>query len=93
MAHATDKYGLSQQGVPKLKLQRHDVEEFVGVVRRYIPCENTATDPNEEFRIAPEDYAAAEDMGEVMGIVHSHPDATSRPSPRDLAICEATELP
>jgi proteasome lid subunit RPN8/RPN11 len=65
----------------------------VGRSHRYIPCENTATGPNEEFRIAPEDYAAAEDMGEVTGIVHSHPDATSRPSPRDLAMCEATELP
>ncbi|EOC0033712.1 Mov34/MPN/PAD-1 family protein, partial [Cronobacter sakazakii] len=28
---------------------------------RYIPCKNTATDPTEHFRIAPEDYARAED--------------------------------
>ncbi|MGS8279838.1 C40 family peptidase [Pseudomonas putida] len=64
----------------------------VGRSLRYIPCGNTATDPAEEFRISPEDYAAAEDKGEVIGIVHSHPDATSRPSPRDLAMCEATGL-
>lgn len=65
----------------------------VGRAQRYVACENTATEPAEEFRIAPEQYAAAEDVGEVIGIVHSHPDATSRPSPRDLAMCEATGLP
>ena len=33
-----------------------------------------------------------EDLGELIGIVHSDPDATSRPSPQDLAMCEATAL-
>jgi proteasome lid subunit RPN8/RPN11 len=65
----------------------------VGRKQQYVRCINTANEPSEEFRIAPDEYAAAEDLGEVIGIVHSHPDATSRPSPRDLAICEATELP
>ncbi|MFK3971170.1 putative metallopeptidase [Pseudomonas sp. NPDC087358] len=38
LAHGTDKYGqpaFTKEGTPKLKLQSHDVEEFVGVVRRY----------------------------------------------------------
>lgn len=65
----------------------------VGRKQQYFPCRNTATEPTEEFRIDPEDYASAEDLGEVVGIIHSHPDATSRPSPRDLAMCEATGLP
>jgi proteasome lid subunit RPN8/RPN11 len=65
----------------------------VGRKQQYFPCVNTATDPTEEFRINPDDYGRVEDIGEVIGIVHSHPDATSRPSPRDLAMCEATELP
>ena len=65
----------------------------VGRKQLYFPCANTATEPAEEFRISPEQYAEAEDQGEVIGIVHSHPDATSRPSPRDLAMCEATGLP
>lgn len=65
----------------------------VGRKQIYVPCTNTASDPGEEFRIAPEEYAMVEDQGEVIGIVHSHPDATSRPSPRDLAMCEATALP
>ncbi|PXX51580.1 hypothetical protein SAMN05660489_06296 [Pseudomonas sp. LAMO17WK12:I10] len=38
IAQVTDKYGqpaFTQEGAPKLKLRGHDVEEFVGVVRRY----------------------------------------------------------
>ncbi|MDR8383951.1 C40 family peptidase [Pseudomonas sp. JL2] len=65
----------------------------LGRKQQYFPCKNIATDPNEEFSIDPEEYSAAEDLGEIIGIVHSHPDATSRPSPRDLAMCEATAMP
>lgn len=38
IAQATDQYGapaFTKTGAPKLKMQGHDVEEFVGVVRRY----------------------------------------------------------
>lgn len=38
IAQATDQYGapkFTQDGLPKLYLRGHDVEEFVGVVRRY----------------------------------------------------------
>lgn len=38
IAQATDDYGapkFTQDGMPKLYLRGHDVEEFVGVVRRY----------------------------------------------------------
>ena len=38
IAHSTDKYGapaFTEDGMPKLKMRGHDVEEFVGVVRRY----------------------------------------------------------
>ncbi|WP_026145099.1 putative metallopeptidase [Pseudomonas asplenii] len=38
IAQATDEYGapkFKQDGLPKLYLRGHDVEEFVGVVRRY----------------------------------------------------------
>ncbi|HEK1767552.1 TPA: hypothetical protein SMR47_001471 [Pseudomonas putida] len=40
IAQATDQYGapkFTQEGLPKLYLRGHDVEEFVGVVRRYGP--------------------------------------------------------
>lgn len=38
IAHAKDKYGqpvFTKDGAPKLEMRGHDVEEFVGVVRRY----------------------------------------------------------
>lgn len=38
IAQATDEFGapkFTQEGLPKLRLRGHDVEEFVGVVRRY----------------------------------------------------------
>lgn len=38
IAQATDQYGapkFTQEGLPKLQIRGHDVEEFVGVVRRY----------------------------------------------------------
>lgn len=40
ITQATDKYGqpaFTQDGLPKLEMRGHDVEEFVGVVRRYGP--------------------------------------------------------
>ena len=65
----------------------------IGRRHEYVPCTNTATDPAEEFRIAPEAYAAAEDRGEVVGVAHSHPDATSQPSVRDVAACNSGDVP
>lgn len=40
IAHKADKYGapaFGDDGMPKLEMRGHDVEEFVGVVRRYGP--------------------------------------------------------
>lgn len=61
--------------------------------QQYIPCRNLAAEPNDRFELAPEDYADAEDQGPILGIVHSHPDATSRASPADVALCNAGEVP
>lgn len=50
---------------------------------RYYRCTNKAESANEHFVIGGEDYAFAEDMGEVVGVVHSHPDERARPSVGD----------
>lgn len=51
---------------------------------RYIPCENTAGDrTTEEFCISSEDWANAEDMGEVVTVVHSHPSRDASPGETD----------
>lgn len=60
---------------------------------RYVPCRNLAAEPNDQFVLSPRDYAGAEDEGEVVSIVHSHPDVPARPSEADLVQCEASGIP
>lgn len=64
-----------------------------GRIERYFPCRNLAAHPTAQFHLSPHEYAAAEEWGTVIAIVHSHPDATTQPSPLDLAQCDATALP
>lgn len=58
----------------------------------YVPCRNAASTPTEHFVLAPQDYAAAEDRGQVVAVVHSHPGAPARPSMIDKAMCEASGI-
>ncbi|WP_295573785.1 C40 family peptidase [uncultured Stenotrophomonas sp.] len=59
----------------------------------YIPCRNVATTPSEHFRLPAEDFADAEDVGEVLAVVHSHPNAPAVASDADRVMCEASGLP
>ena len=49
----------------------------------YIPCVNVADNPEQEFCIATPDFAKAEDKGEIVVFVHSHPAGTSKPGKTD----------
>lgn len=64
-----------------------------GKKARFLPCDNAAEHPSDQFLISHLDYARAEDAGEILAIWHSHPNASSEPSEADLAGCEASELP
>lgn len=76
MAHAKEGYPSEVCGVVVKK----------GRTVTYVPCVNLATNSTEEFDMCPESYSAAEELGDVVGIVHSHPDGTSRPSIADVAV-------
>lgn len=58
----------------------------------YVQCRNTAA-AGGQFVLPAEDYAAAEDVGQVLAVVHSHPDALPAPSEADRVACEASGLP
>ena len=59
---------------------------------RYIPCRNISAEPNEMFVLDPEDYAAAEELGEITAIFHSHPNTLATPSEADRTACESSGL-
>jgi proteasome lid subunit RPN8/RPN11 len=61
--------------------------------REYVPCRNAARTAREHFQIDHLEQAAAEDRGEVLAIIHSHPDAAPNPSMADRVSCELHELP
>jgi proteasome lid subunit RPN8/RPN11 len=58
----------------------------------YARCRNIGVG-TDQFVIHPEDYAAADIQGEIVGVVHSHPGMSPEPSQADRVACEASGLP
>lgn len=86
----------------KAAIAAHAIAEYpreaVGLIvsadgaETYMPFRNAAATPSEHFALSGEDYARAEDSGEIVALVHSHPDAPARPSDADKAMCEQSGI-
>jgi proteasome lid subunit RPN8/RPN11 len=59
---------------------------------RYRPCKNISLNAV-QFEIDPDDYASADDAGEVVGVCHSHVFISPEPSEADRVMCEHTNVP
>jgi proteasome lid subunit RPN8/RPN11 len=55
-------------------------------IETLVICRNIATE-KDQFIIHHEDYATAEDRGEVLAIIHSHPNESPHPSEADRVSC------
>lgn len=65
-----------------------------GGTLHYMPARNLLdTAGQDRFVMDPLDWAAAEDFGQVLAVVHSHPGASANPSMADRVQCEKTGLP
>ena len=61
---------------------------------KFWPCKNIAEGQHEFFALDPEDWADCEDQGgEILGVIHSHPEGSSEPSEADKASCENIGFP
>ena len=84
-------------------ISEHAIAEFpreccglVAIIKgkeRYLPCRNIAESQYENFVLHPEDYSKAEDLGEVVALVHSHPNGSVRMSEADRVMCNQSGLP
>lgn len=81
-AHAAREYPRESCGVVIIRKGRE----------RYCPCRNVADGP-EHFHLHPADAAEAEEQGEVITIVHSHPNIAPQPSEADRVGCEESGVP
>ena len=60
---------------------------------KYFPCKNLATYKQQCFIIDPDDFVKAEESGNILAVIHSHPVTPPIASQADKISCENSDLP
>ena len=60
--------------------------------KRYYPCRNLSMTAFQCFIIDPEDYIRADNTGDIIAVIHSHPVTPPVPSQSDKVACEQSGL-
>ena len=82
-----------------LHAKEQDPKESCGLLlnirgkEKYFPCQNLAITSHQCFIMNPEDFVAGDSLGEIIGIVHSHPTTPPVASEADKISCEESNLP
>ena len=84
------------------EIQEHFETEYpregcgiIGIVKgkkQWFPCTNVAEDDN-DFILSSKDYFDIVKKCDILAIVHSHPDASNKPSNSDINNCNALGIP
>ncbi|UCQ16875.1 C40 family peptidase [Edwardsiella tarda] len=59
----------------------------------FLPVENSSIEPTQYFRMTPEDFLVAQTKGDVIALVHSHPDGPPHLSSADRLLQVQSALP
>ena len=60
---------------------------------KYFPCKNLSTYSQQCFIIDPDDFVKAEETGNILAVIHSHPVTPPIASQADKISCEDSKLP
>ena len=82
-----------------LHANEQDPKESCGLLlnirgkEKYFPCQNLSITSHQCFIMNPEDFVVGDSLGEIIGIVHSHPTTPPVASEADKISCEQSNLP
>ena len=82
-----------------LHAKEQDPKESCGLLlnirgkEKYFPCQNLSITSHQCFIMNPEDYVKGDELGEIIGIVHSPPITPPVASEADKISCEDSNLP
>ena len=82
-----------------LHAKEQDPKESCGLLlevkgkEKYFPCKNLSTYSHQCFIIDPNDFTKAEETGNILAVVHSHPVTQPVASQADKIGCENSKLP